>query len=124
MNRAILIGNLGKDPELRFTQNQNPVCSFSVATAKRTRDGEQTTWHNVVVWGKPAEVAAAHLTKGQKVAIEGEIVHRKYTDKNGVERSVSEIHVWSHIEFLSPKKERAGDQDHGSSQEGLDNVPF
>lgn len=122
MNKVILIGNLGGDPELRHTQNDNtPVCKFSLATTERRQQGEQTTWHNVVVWGKGGEICAKHLTKGQKVAIDGKIVHRKYQDKQGVDRTVTEIHVNSPVEFLSPRREQGGRSDQGSAQEGGDN---
>lgn len=130
MNRAIILGNLGSDPELRYTQNQTAVCKFSVATNKRSKDKDEVTWHNVIVWGKPAEVCSKHLSKGSKVLVEGEIVHRKYTDKNGVERHVTEIQTWSHVEFVSPKKEQGGaghaaDHHHApGGNPGLDDIPF
>lgn len=96
MNKAIIIGNLGKDAELRYTPAGAAVCTFSVATTERwkNRDGvqqEKTEWHRIVVWGNAAESLAEYLTKGKSVAIEGRIETRKYQDKDGHDRYSTEI---------------------------------
>lgn len=95
-NKVQLIGNLGKAPEVKNTENGTKMARFSMATnetfTNRTgRKETQTTWHNVVAWGKLAEIAEKFLTKGKEVAIEGKIVNRSYTDKDGTKRTFTEI---------------------------------
>jgi single-strand DNA-binding protein len=97
INKAILIGNLGRDPETRYTQGGTAVTNFSVATSDSWRDrqtGEQqerTEWHNVVCFARLAEVAGEYLRKGSKVYIEGRIQTRKWQDKEGNDRWTTEI---------------------------------
>lgn len=97
VNKAILIGNLGKDPDLRFTPSGAAVCTFSIATTEKWRDKqtnelkEQTYWHNIVFWGKQAEVAKQYLQKGAPVYVEGSIHTRSYDDKDGVKKWITEI---------------------------------
>jgi single-strand DNA-binding protein len=107
VNKAILIGNLGKDPELRYTPSGQAVASFPIATTERWRDKEgqpqeNTTWHNIVAWGRQAEVAKEYLKKGQPVYIEGRIQNRSYDDKNGVKKWISEI-VTQRLQLLGAK---------------------
>ena len=95
-NKVQLIGNLGQLPEIRTTENGKKVARFSIATNDTYRNsaGEkitETSWHNVVAWGKLAEIAEKFLTKGKEVAVEGKLVHRNYTDKNGIKRNVTEV---------------------------------
>ncbi len=95
VNKVILIGNLGKDPEVRQFEN-NSVANFSLATSETYTDktGEKKTlteWHNVSVWGRGAEVVEKYLKKGSKVYIEGKITYRKYQDKDGVDRYSTDI---------------------------------
>lgn len=96
LNKVILIGRLGRDPELRYMANGEAVCDFSVATSESWKDKngqrqEATEWHNVTMYRKLAEIAGKYLTKGSQVYIEGKIQRRKYTDKNGVERTAYDI---------------------------------
>ncbi len=97
LNKVMLIGNLGKDPEMRYTPAGVPVASFSMATSEswRDQDGntqERTEWHNIVAWRKLAEICAEYLKKGKKVYIEGRIQTRSYDDKNtGQKRYITEI---------------------------------
>lgn len=111
LNKVFLIGNLGKDPELKHTQNGTAVVNLSVATTeKRIVQGsleEHTEWHRVTVWGKTAEACAAHLAKGSKVHIEGKLQTREY-EKNGEKRYATEIVAWN-VLFLSfkPKSDEA-----------------
>lgn len=96
VNKAILIGNLGADPELRYTPGGQAVASFSIATTERfkNKDGEQqerTEWHNIVCWGRQAEIANEYLRKGSSVYIEGRIQTRSYDDKDGIKRYRTEI---------------------------------
>lgn len=96
MNKVILIGNLGKDPEVRHLEGGVAVARFPLATSESYKDKngerqEKTEWHNIVLWRGQAEVAEKYLKKGNSVAIEGKIQTSKYTDKEGVERYSTEI---------------------------------
>ena len=96
LNKVILIGRLGREPELRYMANGESVCNFSVATSESWKDKngqrqEATEWHNVTMYRKLAEIAGQYLKQGSQVYIEGKIKSRKYTDKNGVERTAYEI---------------------------------
>lgn len=96
LNKVILIGNLGRDPELKTTPSGQTVARFSLATTETWKDpdGEKqskTEWHSVVVWGKQAEIAEKYLRKGKQVMIEGRIQYREYTDQAGVKKTVSDI---------------------------------
>ncbi len=107
VNKAILIGRLGKDPELKYTPGGKAVASFSLATNERWtgQDGEKkekTTWHNIVVWGKQAEIMKEYLVKGKQVYIEGRIENRSYDDKEGVKKYISEIVVQS-FQFIGSR---------------------
>ena len=114
VNKAILVGNLGKDPELRYTPSGTAVCTFSMATTDRfkNKQGEQqdrTEWHNIVVWAGLAEICGKYLTKGKQIYIEGRIQNRSYDDRDGNKRYISEI-VATEMQMLG----RAGDQGGGS----------
>jgi single-strand DNA-binding protein len=96
LNKVMLIGHLGKDPELRYTSNGVAVASFSIATNEswKDQDGnvqERTDWHNIVAWRRLAEICGEYLKKGARVYIEGKIQTRSYDDKNGVKRYITEI---------------------------------
>jgi single-strand DNA-binding protein len=97
LNKVMLIGNLGKDPELRYTTSGTAVATFSLATNESWRDAdgnlqERTEWHNIVAWKKLAEICGEWLKKGKKVYIEGRIQTRSYEDKNtGAKRYITEI---------------------------------
>jgi single-strand DNA-binding protein len=96
VNKVILVGNLGADPEMRHTGSGDPVCTLSVATSEKykNRDGEmQTTteWHKVVLFRRLAEIANQYLRKGSSAYFEGQLKTRKWTDKNGLERYTTEI---------------------------------
>lgn len=103
-NRVHLLGNLGQDPELRFTQSQTPVTSFSLATTeyRNSQDGNKqsiTDWHRVVVWGRQAENCSKFLAKGQPVFVEGKLQTRSWEDQSGQKRSTTEV-VASNVQFL------------------------
>lgn len=113
LNKAIIIGNIGNAPELRKTTGGNSVVSFSIATTERYNDKqgqrqEQTEWHNIVVWGKLAEIAGQYLKKGSSVCVEGKIQTRSW-DNNGVKQYKTEI-VASNFQMLDAK---SGDQSGG-----------
>lgn len=117
MNKVILIGRLGQDPETRETKGGN-VVSFSLATSKK-RDGQDITeWHRISAWGKTGDNCARFLTKGSMVAIEGEI-HTRSWEKNGEKRSSTEINAWT-VEFLSPAggaRRQQAEASHGQQDE-------
>ena len=96
VNKVILLGNLGRDPEVRFTQGGTPVANFTMATTDRWSDPsgekkEKTEWHRVVVWGKQAEIAGEYLRKGRPVFIEGSLQTREWTDREGNKRYTTEV---------------------------------
>lgn len=98
INKVILVGNLGKDPEIRTTQNGSKVCNFSVATSERWKDkntgemNEKTEWSNVVIWNEHlVSVAERFLHKGSKVYVEGSLATRKWTDQQGQDRYMTEV---------------------------------
>jgi len=98
-NKIILVGNLGRDPELRYTPQGTPVCSFSLATNERRKDrntGENndiTTWFRVTLWGRQAETASQYLTRGRPVYIEGRLRVEEWTDRDGKPRHTLEVHA-------------------------------
>lgn len=97
-NKIILVGNLGRDPELRYTSQGTPVCSFTMATNERKKDksGEFqdiTTWFRVSLWGRQAETASQYLTKGRPVYIEGRLRVEEWTDRDGRSRFTLEVHA-------------------------------
>ena len=97
-NKVQLIGNLGNAPEIKTTENGKKMARFSLATNEvyKNSKGEritETQWHNLVAWGKVADIAALYLDKGKEVAVEGKIVSRHYTDKNGNKKYITEIQV-------------------------------
>lgn len=111
INKVILIGNLGKDPELKYTPSGKPVCSFSIATTEQWGSKEnrqsKTEWHNIVIWGKLAEVANQYLEKGKTVYLEGKITTRSWDNTNGGKSYKTEI-VCSTMQFMSPSGKGGG----------------
>ena len=104
VNKAIILGNLGRDPEVRFTQSGRAVANFPVVTTDTWMDQEngrqeRTDWHNIVVWGKQAETCGQYLSKGRQVYVEGRIQTRSYDDRDGNKRYVTEI-VAQRVQFL------------------------
>jgi single-strand DNA-binding protein len=107
INKVILIGNVGHNPEARYTYSGQMFTRFKIATTEKfkNQDGERkeyTNWHTIIVFGKRAEVIQKYLTKGRSVYVEGSIRNRKYDDKNGNERYITEI-MARNIEFLDYK---------------------
>ena len=97
-NKVQLIGNLGQNPEVKELNGGKKVAKFSLATNEtyRNKAGEKVTdtqWHNLVAWGKTADIIAQYLKKGSEVAVEGKLLNRNYTDKEGVKRYVTEVQV-------------------------------
>jgi len=130
VNKVILVGNLGQDPEIRYTQNGTAVANFSMATTFKYKDNEETEWHKVVVWGRLAEICGEYLQKGSKVYVEGRIKTRKWEDRDGNERKTQEI-VANEVKFLSPsgsgKGYQSDEEQYGDGYEPPppdDDVPF
>lgn len=110
VNKVILVGNLGTDPELRQTNSGKSVCNFRLATTKKTNDGDKTEWHNIILWEKLADIADQYLTKGRQVYLEGEIQSRKYEDANGNDRYITEIVCWQ-MQMLGSRDETSAGND-------------
>lgn len=118
VNKAILVGNLGRDPELRQTPNGQSVVNFTLATSENWTDKsgerqERTEWHRIVVWGRTAEMCNQYLSKGRTVYIEGRIQTREWEDKDGNKRYTTEINA-STVQFIGPRQDSGG----GSSNYG------
>lgn len=132
LNKVILIGRLGRDPEVRYMPNGEAVCNFSVATSESWKDSngqkqERSEWHNVTMYRKLAEIAGQYLKKGSQVYLEGKIQSRKYQGKDGIERTAYDI-IANEMKMLggnaqtqtpAPKPQPAQAQDDIS-----DDVPF
>ena len=114
VNKAILIGNLGRDPELRYTQSGQAVVNFSIATSENWNDKngerqERTEWHRIVAWGKTGELCAQYLKKGRTVYIEGRLQTREWEDREGQKRTTTEINAQT-VTFIGGR----GDGDGGA----------
>jgi len=140
VNKVILVGNLGKDPEVRHLENGRAVANFSLATSEsyKNREGEkvtQTEWHNVVLWTPLAELAEKYLKKGNQVYIEGKVTTRSYEDKEGVQKYITEI-VGREMTFLGGKpstnegvsgntgSSEVASSDAATSETEIDDLPF
>jgi len=142
VNKVILIGRLGKDPEVKFTASGNPVCTFSLATNEKWKDhagndSQSTEWHSIVVFGKLATVCGDYLTKGKLCYIEGSIRRNKYEDRNGNERTSYTI-VARQMQMLSssngngtrPRESKAAqasgqcDENNPFNQDDASEIPF
>ena len=116
VNKVILIGNVGRDPEVRYLDTGLAIATFPLATSERaytlangTQVPERTEWHNLVLWRRLAEVAEKYVHKGDKLYVEGKIRTRSYDDPSGVRRSVTEIFV-DVMEMLPPRNANAGSE--------------
>ena len=139
MNKIIVIGHLGRDPEMRYTPNGQSVTSFSVASSRRytTSAGEQreeTEWFNVSAWGKLGETCNQYLTKGRQVYVEGRLHSRSYEGRDGQTRFVNEINL-TDVQFLGRGSDTGGDAnayapgpagmaDEGPPMDDIDDLPF
>jgi single-strand DNA-binding protein len=135
VNKVTLIGNLGKDPELRYTSSGVAVATFSMATSESWKDTEgntqeRTQWHSIVAWRKLAEIVGEYLKKGSKIYLEGRLQYRNYDDKNGVKRYVTEIVMDEMVMLDSRGGGASAQQDSGTApaQEEpggkIDDLPF
>ncbi len=113
INKAIIVGNLGRDPEIRYTQSGTAVANFSVATTEKWKDKnsgewqERTEWHRIVAWARLGEICGEYLSKGRQVYIEGKIQTREWTDNDGNKRYSTEI-VANEMKMLGPKDSGGG----------------
>ncbi len=139
MNKIIVIGNLGRDPEMRYTPNGQSVTSFSIASSRRytTSAGEQreeTEWFNVSAWGRHAELCNQYLTKGRQVYVEGRLHSRTYETRDGQTRFVNEINL-TDVQFLRGGSEQgvdergyapgpAGMSEEAPPMDDVDDLPF
>jgi single-strand DNA-binding protein len=117
INKVFLLGNLGKDPEMRVTPQQMAICRFSLATGERKKDQsgqwvDHTEWHNVVVFGKTAENCSRFLKKGSQAFIEGKIRTNKWQDKEGKDRYTTEI-LADNVQFVGARRGEGSDSDFG-----------
>jgi single-strand DNA-binding protein len=137
LNKVTLIGNLGKDPEVRSTQNGNKVCNLTVATSESWKDKstgekkEQTEWHRVVIWNENLiGVVEKYATKGMKVYVEGKLQTKKYTDKDGVEKYTTEVvlnNFDGKVLFLSDNRNGGGATAESAPAQSVDDtdiIPF
>lgn len=128
LNKVQIIGRLGRDPELRYSQSGSPVCTLSVATDEgyTDRDGkkvERTEWHRVVLYSKAAENCNQFLKKGSLVYVEGSLQTRKWQDQQGQDRFSTEIKA-QRVQFLDKKDGGKPNSSLPSESYGMDNVPF
>ena len=124
-NKIIIVGNLGRDPEMRYTPQGTPVCTFSMASNERRKDrtGEQqdiTTWFRVTVWGKQAETVSKYLSKGRSVYVEGRLHVEEWTDKEGKPRHTLEVNA-SDVQFIDGGS--SADREGGIPVRQLDSQP-
>ena len=122
VNKVILVGRLGRDPELRYTQGGQPVANFTLATDERwtNKDGERqerTEWHRIVAWRKLAEFCGEYLSKGRLVYVEGKLQTRDWEDKEGNKRKTTEI-VADRINFVGPRPGSDSDSSDGGPPSG------
>lgn len=121
LNKVMIIGHLGRDPEMRYTPSGRPVTSFSVATSRswNTSNGErrtETEWFNVVAWGSLAEICNQYLKKGQQVYIEGRLQTRRWEDDDGNKRSTTEV-VAREMIMLGDRRDREDGAEAGASED-------
>ena len=107
-NRVQLIGNLGNKPEMKQTESGKKLAQFNLATSESYRNAKgekitETQWHRVIAWGKVAEVAEKYLDKGREVVVEGKLINRNYTDKDGKKKYITEVEI-NELLLLGPKK--------------------
>lgn len=129
VNKVIIVGNLGKDPDTRYMPSGDAMTNCAIATTDKWKDkssGEQkeaTEWHRVAFFGKLAEIAGQYLKKGSQVYIEGKLRTRKWTDKDGVEKYTTEI-IADSMQMLGQRPAGDGGQQRGSAADDKDPIPF
>ncbi len=127
VNKVILIGRLGADPEIRYTADGQPVATFRLATSERWTDKngnrqERTEWHRIVAFGRLAEICGEYLSKGRQVYIEGRLQTRSYEDRDGIKRFVTEV-VAQNMQMLGRREETAAPSESASGPDFEDDLP-
>ena len=127
INKVILVGNLGSDPELRYTGSGTAVCNFSLATSEsyKDRDGNQvenTEWHRIVAWARLAEICGEYLKKGRQVYIEGQLQTRQWEDKDGNTKYTTEIKA-REMQMLGGRDDNSGGGNYGGGGDSYDQSP-
>ncbi len=115
MNLTILTGNLGRDPEIRYTKDGSAVANINLATTERVKGEDRTEWHRLVAFGKTAELMGQYLFKGSKIGVQGKLQTRKWQDKDGNNRYTTEV-VVDRMEFLDSKGNKGQGQSQGQPQ--------
>lgn len=128
INKVILIGNLGRDPEIKYTQSGTAVATLSIATTRKVKgkDGQyqdETEWHRCIAWDKSAKFCGEYLAKGAKVYVEGRLQTRKWQNKDGVDQYTTEI-IADTVQSLSPKSDGKRQHDTDQFQGTGSDVPF
>lgn len=133
VNKVIIVGNIGQDPEIRYTAGGDAATNISVATSEQWKDKttgeqkEQTEWHRISFFGKPAEIVCQYLRKGSQIYVEGKIRSKKYTDKQGIERTAFEI-IAESFKMLGNKPESGSGKKQAPAKPQLDDmdqeIPF
>ncbi len=132
MNKVMLIGNVGKEPEVKYYEADQAVATFPLATTEKgyrlpngTTVPDRTDWHNVVLWRGLAKIAERYIHKGDKIYVEGKIRYRSYDDQKGMRRYVTEVYG-DNLELLSPKPAAASNRPEGDNKEGAEDsaMPF
>ncbi len=129
-NKIMIVGYLGRDPEIRYTPQGQAVCNFSIATTERKKDNtgefqDLTTWFKITVWGRQAEVANQYLSKGKQVYVEGRLRQTEYTDREGMKRTTLEVNA-TDIQFLGSRGDEGGGMGggpHAGSSSGAQSSP-
>ncbi len=144
VNKVILVGNLGADPQLRVTSSGRPLATFSVATSRNWQDDkgewqQQTSWHRVVVWGERAQTVSDRMAKGHRVYVEGRLQSRSWEDERGQRRYLTEVHARRVFQLNAPlSADQAGEEvvspdngavpDNGATpengSEAMNDIPF
>lgn len=127
VNKVILVGRLGNDPEIRYTQQGTAVGNFNIATSEIYTDKagqrqEKTEWHRIVVWGKPAENCGKYLGKGRQVYVEGRLQTRQWDDKEGNKRYTTEVNA-STVQFLDKAGDQTASGGNDTYQAAMNDVP-
>ena len=129
VNKAIVVGHLGKDPEVKFTTGGSAVCNFSIATTEKFKDKsganqERTEWHRIVVWGKLAEICGEYLKKGSQAYVEG-ILRTREWEKDGIKRYSTEINATT-VQFLGGGKSKTSPESYAppASEPTTEDIPF
>ncbi len=122
-NKVFLIGNVGRDPEIKYLSNGDGVANFSLATTMKFKGEEKTEWHKIVAFGKVVDVIEKYITKGSRICVEGRLQTREWEDKNGSKHYTTEI-VLSDLSMLGGGERKDKEPDKRSKSDDLEDLPF